>query len=66
MASVHLENVGVEFTIHDSFSRSLRHELYRVFVGTLRLKTGLEQRQRLSLVPDEEDKTVVSWWRNGA
>jgi ABC-type polysaccharide/polyol phosphate transport system ATPase subunit len=36
MASVHLENVGVEFAIHNSVSRSLRHELYRVVGGTVK------------------------------
>ncbi len=36
MASVHLENVGVEFTIHNSVSRSLRHELYRVVGGNVK------------------------------
>jgi ABC-type polysaccharide/polyol phosphate transport system ATPase subunit len=36
MASVRLENVGVEFTIHNSVSRSLRHELYRVVGGKVK------------------------------
>jgi ABC-type polysaccharide/polyol phosphate transport system ATPase subunit len=36
MASVHLDNVGVEFVIHNSVSRSLRRELYRVVGGNIK------------------------------
>jgi ABC-type polysaccharide/polyol phosphate transport system ATPase subunit len=36
MAHIQLENVGVEFTIHNSVSRSLLHELYRAVGGVVK------------------------------
>ena len=42
MSSIHLKHVSVEFPIYNAKAASLRHELFKVGAGALKLSPGIE------------------------